>query len=911
MADLTSHAPALAHLVNADSTLLDQVLTDDLHLAATPDRVLRQIREEVRKHGLLPGLRRSRHRQMIRIALREVRRLADIDDTSRELADLAAACIEVAQGKAREEVAARFGEALDDEGTPIPLVVMGMGKLGGGELNLGSDVDICFFHETDVGHTESGDTSVLDFFARVARKTSAAIGDLTEHGFVFRVDLRLRPEGSQGALVNSLPSALRYYEAFGRPWERAVWLRARPVAGDLALGQQLLDALRPFVFPRRVDPSIADAMHEMVERSRRELSKHPERDVKLGRGGIREAEFFVQALQLIWGGVQPTLRVSGTIDAARRLESLGFIGPGERHELESAWALLRRVEHRIHMVKGYQTHDIPDDSTAGERFAASLGLPSRAALLSKLDEHRANVARLFDSIRTEASPPAASPYAHLLDAVADALPLDQVAERARVLPTSDEHESATHLIRWRRLPEGPLGLIGRRRAPRLAHRLLHEVSEAPDPDLALRQLTEFLLRGGCAYSALLENEPRLLRRLVGLLGSSPSFGVALTGFPASLGLLLSGRCPSDDSLRVDHANCPLDFEECVRFLRQQRRTSSLQLALASAGGELSAAETAVLLTRLAEEQIGASLRSALHDSPLLETADFAVVGLGTLGARELGFASDLDLLFIHGSDDPSLAGPLAKLAQRILRLLSCVDAEGPGYEVDTRLRPSGSQGMLVVSLDAFERYHGQRAQGWERQALLRARCVASTSPDFRRALDESMDKLAYAKGPPDAAEIARLRGRIERELAGESAHRYHSKLGHGTLIDVEFLTQWLQMSHASDASVRVPSTHGALEALAAIKALSKREFALLESARTFFSAATRGLRWLDPNGDGRVVLGGPRASTLARHLGIRERDGLRADDALFEQWRQLAAEVRALFDEKISPIGTSAPWALP
>lgn len=911
MADLTSHAPALAHLVNADATLLDQVLTEDLHLAATPDRVLRQIRAEVRTHGLLPGLRRSRHHQVIRIALREVRRLADIDDTSRELADLAAACIEVAQESARQEVVSRFGEAVDEKGTPIPLVVMGMGKLGGGELNLGSDVDICFFHETDVGRTESGDTSVVDFFARVARKTAAAIGDLTENGFVFRVDLRLRPEGSQGALVNSVPSALRYYESFGRPWERAVWLRARPVAGDRALGQQLLDSLRPFIFPRRVDPSIADSMHEMVERSRRELSKHPERDVKLGRGGIREAEFFVQALQLIWGGVQPSLRVSGTIEAARRLESLGFIGPGERHELESAWALLRRVEHRIHMVKGYQTHNIPDDSADGERFAASLGLASRDALLSKLDEHRANVARLFDSIRTEVSSPAPSPYVRLLDAVADGLPLDEVAARARVLPTSDEHESATHLIRWRRLPEGPLGLIGRRRAPRLAQRLLHEVSEAPDPDLALRQLTEFLLRGGCAYSALLESEPRLLRRLVGLLGSSPSFGLALTGFPASLGLLLSGRRPTDESLHADHLSCPLDFEECVRFLRQQRRTGSLQLALASAGGELSAEETALLLTRLAEEQIGASLRAALDDSPSLAGADFAVIGLGTLGARELGFSSDLDLLFVHGSEDPSLAAPLAKLAQRILRLLSCVDAEGPGYEVDTRLRPSGSQGMLVVSLPAFERYHAQRAQGWERQALLRARCVASTSGAFRHTLDESIEQLAYAKGPPDGVEVARLRGRLEHELAGESSHRYHSKLGHGTLIDVEFLTQWLQMSHASEQSVRVPSTRDALEALAAAKALSKREFALLENARAFFSAATHGLRWLDPSGDGRVVLGGPRASTLARHLGIRERDELRADDALFEQWRQLALEVRALFEERISTVGIPAPWARP
>ncbi|MFT5355979.1 MAG: glutamate-ammonia-ligase adenylyltransferase [Polyangiales bacterium] len=911
MVDLTSHAPALADLVTADTTLLGRVLTDDLHLPATRDRVLRQIAEEVREHGLLPGLRRSRHRQMIRIALREVRRLADIDDTSRELADLAAACIEVAQKSAREEVASRFGEAVYDDGTPIPLVVMGMGKLGGGELNLGSDVDICFFHESDEGHTESGETSVLDFFARVARKTAAAIGDLTEHGFVFRVDLRLRPEGSQGALVNSLPAALRYYESYGRPWERAVWLRARPVAGDLALGQQLLDSLCPFVFPRRVDPTIADAMHEMVERSRRELSRHPERDVKLGRGGIREAEFFVQALQLIWGGVQPSLRVSGTIDAARRLESLGFIGPGERHELESAWALLRRVEHRIHMVKGYQTHDIPDDSIAGEQFAASLGLPSRDALLIKLGEHRTNVARLFDSIRTQASPEAISPYVRVLDAVADGLPLDQVAERARVLPTSDEHESATHLMRWRRLPEAPLGLLGRRQTPRLAHRLLHEVGEAPDPDLALRQLTEFLLHGGCAYSALLESEPRLLRRLVGLLGSSPSFGIALTGFPSSLGLLLSGRCPTEHSLRVDHAKCPLEFEECVRFLRQQHRTASLQLALACAGGELSVSEVAALLTRLAEEQIDASLRSALNDSPQLQTADFAVVGLGTLGARELDFASDLDLLFIHGTEDPALAGALAKLAQRILRLLSCIDAEGPGYEVDTRLRPRGSQGMLVVSLSAFERYHADGAQGWERQALLRARCVASTSSEFRRALDESMTKLAYAKGPADAAEVARLRGRIERELAGESAHRYHSKLGHGTLIDVEFLTQWLQMSHASDPSVRILSTRGALEALVAIEALSKREFALLESARSFFAAATRGLRWLDPSGDGRVVIGGPRASTLARHLGIRERDGLRADDALFERWRQLATDVRALFEEKLAPVGTTAPWELP
>jgi len=324
--------------------------------------------------GVRRGLRRFAHRERLRIAARELLPYgADIDVTARELADLADVCIELALGEAMHWADARFGEPRTSEGARCRFVVIGMGKLGGRELNSGSDVDLLLFYETDDGEAvkDGVSTSLHEYFTRVSQRFTATLGDVTEDGFAWRVDLRLRPEGARGPLVNSLAAAERYYETWGRTWERAALVRARAVAGDLKLGHEALAALAPFVWRREVNPAVADEMIALVVRARAETPIDPERDLKLGVGGIREVEFFVQSLQLIWGGREPSVRATNTLDAVRRLRARGLVTDREGRETADAYLALRRLEHRVQFAIGWQTHALPVPARSGSRTSAS------------------------------------------------------------------------------------------------------------------------------------------------------------------------------------------------------------------------------------------------------------------------------------------------------------------------------------------------------------------------------------------------------------------------------------------------------------------------------------------------------------------------------------------------------------
>ncbi|HEY8076243.1 MAG TPA: hypothetical protein VIF62_19090, partial [Labilithrix sp.] len=347
------------------------------------------------------SLRLFAQRERLRIAARELLAPGDIDATARELADLAQVCVESAVAEAQRVVEERFGVPTASGGARCAFTVLGMGKLGGRELNAGSDVDLIPFYETDDGDVRKdgapSEQTLHEHFTRVTQRFTQTLEEATADGIVWRVDLRLRPEGSRGPLVNALAAAERYYETWGRTWERAALLRARPVAGDLAFGARLLDALGPFVWRKAVDPKIAREMTELVLRGRVELTTEPERDVKLGPGGIREAEFFVQSLQLIWGGKEPALRVQGTIEALRRLHARGLVTDRERSEVESSYLALRRVEHRVQNATGIQTHVLPRGELL-ETIAKSLGDASGAELEKDLDKIRRRVASRFASL---------------------------------------------------------------------------------------------------------------------------------------------------------------------------------------------------------------------------------------------------------------------------------------------------------------------------------------------------------------------------------------------------------------------------------------------------------------------------------------------------------------------------------
>ncbi len=916
---LGQHAPALLPLVAGRPELLAEALRRDPRAPHRPEAVAdrwRRLAADRDEASLAAALRTERHLALLRVALREAWEEGDVRERAAEWSDVAAGCIDAALAAARRTEERRAGPLVDAGGEPIGLVAMGMGKLGGRELNLGSDVDLCFFYATDETPTDA--PAPYERFARIVRHATKLLSEVRADGFCFRVDLRLRPEGRSGPLVNSLASAERYYETWGRPWERAVWLRARPIAGDRALGRRLLTLLEPFVFPRRVDPGIVEDLHRMLLQSRRG-HRAGEEDVKLGPGGIREAEFFVQGLQLVWGGRHPEVRSPGTLEGLARLLAAGLVSDREAEDLEHAWLLLRRVEHRIHLRNDHPTHRLPADPEEGERLAASLGFGSDASLRDALRDARRRVQRLFASLRPAASTPVPldGPCHELARRLAEGgEPDDALLRAAFGEDLVEPDESLAHLRRLARRADGPLGSVTLARHPDFPGRLLREVADSADPVAALGGLADFFARCGPPdlYVRLLADQPRLLRRLVSLLGASRVFGTSLVAHPESLDALLTRPVvPSAEHVEqvhlarlAEHAGQLEPFVETLRALHQEE---TLRVALAYAAGDLDAQGIEAPLTALAEAQVRAALRFAAAERGLTSwpepPAGLAVVGLGKLGSREMGFGSDLDVFFVHDEQvDPERG---VRAAQRTLRILSQPAASGRGYVVDTRLRPSGSHGLLVVGLRAFERYHRERAAPWERQALLRARVVAGAGPLLER-LEPLLVRLPYEGPPPDPGEVARLRARMQLELAAERADRYHAKLGYGALLDVEFLVQVLQMRLGEGLAGHARPARHVLGHLADAASLEPGEAARLAEALRFFRSVEQAIRFHDPASEPFVHPSGPGVRRLARRLGLRSTAEDDAGARLVACYRRTAEFVRARFEHHVAPVAAPAPW---
>ena len=918
--------PAVRRAIEAQPDDLAYVARSGLTLrrdAATLDRLAREACPTLDdEDGVRRGLRVFARREKLRVAARELfPTLGDVDVAARELSDLADVCVALAVEEAVRWATRRFGEPRGAHGDPCGFTVLGMGKLGGQELNAGSDVDLLPFYETDDGELVrdgvATDVTLHEFFTRVTQRFTATLDDATEDGVVWRVDLRLRPEGSRGPLVNSLGAAERYYESWGRTWERAALLRAREVAssGAPGFGARLLAALAPFVWRRVVNPAIAGEMAQLVVRARSELSADPDRDLKHGVGGIREAEFFVQSLQLIWGGRDPQLRASSTLKALVRLRSRGLVTEREARDVRDAYLTLRRVEHRVQNATALQTHELPRGPTL-EVIARSLGYEDAARFEVDLAATRARVARRLASV-----------------VVADegAKDSEEVARLYAALDSGDEErvceafppgfglapDLPRHLLALARRRDDPLGAATRDGFPVVARETVRALSEAGDPEQAARLLCGFFsrLRTPGVYVRALASDVRVLYRLVGLFGASAFLGGFLTGHPELVDRLLFVKgVPTPETARAEVRDelASLTADELhedpthasVGALRRVKSRVTMEVGLAELSGELSSRDAQRVLTAVAEETLESAVRLALPDRGL--DGGLVVVGMGKLGGREIGYGSDLDIFFVYeaSGDDEDAAERYVRAAQRVLRLVSMPQGDGPGYELDTRLRPSGNHGLLVVSLEAFRRYHAERegrdpeAADWERQALLRARPVAGDAA-LGDAVMAIATQAAYERGAPEAARTQHLRLRMERELGrerrGEGPHRIDLKFGYGGLVDVEFAVQYLQMTHGRDPSVRTPETEHALDALSAGGYLDPHTAAVLREGYRSMRALEQALRV--STGTAATVLeeGQPTLPLLARRLGMRDGPAGTASQALFAHVRALNKDVRAAY----------------
>lgn len=868
-------------------------------------------------------LRRAVVDEKLRIATRELLPSslggAEIDVTAREISDLAEATIEVALLEALRHVKGRFGDAWDASGERSRFVVLGMGKLGGRELNVGSDVDLVYVYDS----VEDGaaETSSHEAWVHVARRLTETLDGAGEEERIFRTDLRLRPEGSRGPLVVSRPAMERYYETFGRVWERAALVRARPVAGSSSLGIETLQDLDSFIYARRVDPSIASEIVRVHEQARAELCSDPVRDLKLGPGGIREAELFAQTLQLVFGGTEPSLRTPSTLEAIRRLGIGQRITPEEAAELDRAYRLLRRVEHRIQWATGLQTHALPRDERALFRLARSLGYERYGELEEAIRDARQRIAAAFGSLAPPKRTTPSSRWDEVLSCLQDADDALLVAALSKALRRNVGPEVARDLRRLSLRPDDLLGLKTRESFPELASTLFSALAEAADVEQASRFLRAWMTRSPMptAYLRPLAEEPRALRRLISVLGASAFVGEALANRPELAEAAIFSRTIPTPTLalqRIDEEVSALPIEKAkdpdafIGALRRATWLSTIEVAMADLAGEIELRDVFVTLSALADATLDRVIRFVMGGEG--DVRGFAILAMGKLGGYELGFGSDLDVLFVFDPEAaPRGASPedyFARLAQRIIRLVSSPHVEGPGYALDTRLRPSGNHGLLVTSLSSLARYHQSRyaeatrprvlssGAAWERQALIRARFCAG-DPMLGAAAMQVVEAAAYEREPPEADELHRLRMRMQRELGREKAGRYDLKFGKGGLVDVEFAVQFLQMKCGTDVRIRTTETMRAVDVLEKLGHLPADHAKAFRDGYVFLRRLEQRIRivhgssahFFDEEAEGLVA--------LARRMGLVDRHHGTAVEELILRYREMTERVRVAYLE--------------
>lgn len=789
------------------------------HFAQPDPAPLAQPQLDPGQPGAWPAqLRRYRAAESARLVWRDVAGLDDVDATLAGSTRLAETCLALALTALERQFQQRHGQVLAADGSVQRLVVFGLGKLGGGELNFSSDVDLVYAYPQAGQSDGARPLAAEEYFARLGQQLARLLDETTADGFCHRVDLRLRPFGSAGRVALPFAGMDHYFQREGRDWERYAWLKARAVAGDSEAGECWLQTLRPFVYRRYLDYTALDGLREMKAAITAEVARHDRLDdIKRGPGGIREIEFLVQSLQLIRGGREPALRERRLLPALHALVALGQIDPADGRALAEAYRFLRHVENRLQMLRDAQTHALPLAPQDRMRIAQGLGYADWEALILALQHQRERVAAEFAQLlaprKREQAPDAVASYWR-------ALP----AEELGPLPEMGFADVAMAHRSLSDFAQSPgvraLSDSARARLDRVVPALLYAATRSARPDAALRRMLSLLqatLRR-TSYLALLDEQPSALARLVDVLSRSVLLSDRLAAYPLLLDELLdtriAGPLPDRDALRRACAAALTidDPEAALRELNERRLALSFRIALATLDGRQNAVDSTRQLAWLAEAVVLAVLEMARHQLAqahgTVAGGRFAIIGYGSLGGMELGFGSDLDLVFLY--DHPAEvetsdgARPLeasrwfARLAQKLMALLGAETGASRLYDIDVRLRPDGGKGALVSSLASYRDYQRERAWTWEHQALVRARGIAGDAGLLDAFEQVRIAILTRVRDPATVrADVLRMRARMRSELDRSDALRFDLKQGAGGLVDLEFLLQASVLQRAS------------------------------------------------------------------------------------------------------------------
>ena len=807
-----------ARLLNARPALRD--LERHLDQPYTRDEMQAWLAEPIADEAALKTrLRQLKDQVWVVTVARDLAGLATLEEVTGAFSNLAETAVQTAQDFYTRELAAKHGQPQNPDGSPMQLVVIGMGKLGGRELNVSSDIDLIYLYPEEGETSGASPISHHEFFIRLARKLSAAISENTADGYVFRVDLRLRPWGDSGPLAMSYAMLEDYLTLHGRPWERYAWIKARALTG--ARIDELESIVRPFIYRKYLDFGAYQSLRDLHAQIRAEVvRKDRQNNIKLGPGGIREIEFAAQVFQLIRGGHVPALRARPTQEVLRTLAALKFIAQETATQLLAAYRYLRNLEHRLQYLDDAQTQTLPNDADSQALIAQAMGAGGWPFLLAELSRHRKIVEQHFEQIFAA---PQADQTSHPLRGVW--MHPDGQASTLEELGYRNPTEVAMRLTQLQAIANHKLPESARIRVDSLMPPMIELAAQQSFPDETLTRFADFIetIARRQTYLALLAEYPAALRQLARLFSASPWAAQLVTRQPQLLDELIDPRqlfetpdwpaLASQLSQSLDEAND--DIEAQMDKLRRFKQIHTLHLLAQDVAGALTLETLSDHLAALADLLLNETLKRAWLTLPSrhLDTPRFAIIGYGKLGGKELGYASDLDIVFLYDDDTPDAGAIYARLVQKLSTWFSTATSAGVLFDIDLRLRPDGAAGLLVSSVAAFEDYQRNHAWIWEHQALTRARYVCGDATVGEKF--ESLRRTILTL-PRDAeklkTEVLAMRQRM-RDGHKNPTELFDLKHDTGGIVDVEFCVQTLILRHGE----KHPALHGNIGNIALLK----------------------------------------------------------------------------------------------
>jgi len=804
--DPVEHATRLSRylrgLINSGTCTLDP---ERLTTPVSQAEMLVALDASDNEADLTRNMRRLRQAVMARLIVRDLGGLAKLQEVLDTISTLAEEALRKALDFYQTSLHNTYGDPRNNKGDVQRLHIVSMGKLGGRELNVSSDIDLIFVYPEDGKTDGKREIDNHDYFTRLARKIIGMLSSYTEDGFVFRVDTRLRPYGDSGPLVVSFDMLEQYFYTQGREWERYAWVKARPLTGDR--GAELVAIATPFVYRRHLDFSALESLRDLHSQIRQEVRRRESGDdIKLGPGGIREIEFVIQVFQLIRGGQERALRERSTLRALDKLEARGLLGKQAAGELRDAYFFLRNLEHRLQYLDDKQTQKLPESATDRQLISNAMGFDNTDVFAEALDLHRENVQKQFDAIFEQSRQTASAPCAEIWSR---AVSEDEAVSQLQALGFSDPGRTLERLAQYRQsIRFTRMSASGQSRLERLMPAVIQSAANETTPDVTLDRMLAIIESIGRreSYLALLLEYPRALDAVARLASASPWAADYLARQPALLDELIvpqSSDLPDWKQLQ-EQLHEALETsgdgpERQMDMLRNFKHAQTFRLlALDLAGGidlvtlsdDLS--DLASVLLEETLQFVWPGLRQHHRDKPR-----FAIIGYGKLGGKELGYASDLDIIFLYDDDDEDAPEIYARLAQRINTWLTSTTSAGVLYETDLRLRPNGTAGLLVSSIEAFRDYQFDKAWVWEHQALTRARAVcgdADISANFEQI---RIDVLSRHRDLENLrTEVVNMRQKM-RDGHPNTSGLFDLKHDAGGIVDVEFIVQYLVLGYAA------------------------------------------------------------------------------------------------------------------